>query len=46
MRCVIHDSYNFFLRTLKKRSQVFYSAGHAGYAESGSDIICSAISKF
>ncbi|MFQ7394323.1 MAG: ribosomal-processing cysteine protease Prp [Lachnospira eligens] len=28
-----------FLRTLKRDR--FYSAGHAGYAESGSDIICS-----
>lgn len=43
VRCVIHDSYNFF-KNSEKEITGFYSAGHAGYAESGSDIICSAIS--
>ena len=33
-----------FFKNSEKEITGFYSAGHAGYAESGSDIICSAIS--
>ena len=33
-----------FFKNSEKEITGFYSAGHAGYAESGSDIVCSAIS--
>ena len=33
-----------FFKNSEKEITGFYSVGHAGYAESGSDIICSAIS--